>query len=258
MKKLLNTVYVTTEGAALRKDGENLVADVEGETKARVPLHMIASVVTFGPILVSPALIGACAGAGITLVLLDRVGRFQARIEGPVSGNVLLRRAQYRASEAPEEIVRSLLVGKVANQRAVLLRALRDYGTEMEPADRAGLEAVVERIALVLRRQLQTARLQVVLHKKFDGWRVFRTGIVMVDHLLQSLKTSVMHIRGTLCNIAQGGCFEFCLVGRIVCYFLPADVGLADFRVQCVVHVFVVGKIKAGMAVKAFCSFVLP
>ena len=74
MKKLLNTVYVTTEGAALRKDGETLVAEVEGETKARVPLHMLASVVAFGPILVSPALIGACAGAGISLVLLDRAG----------------------------------------------------------------------------------------------------------------------------------------------------------------------------------------
>lgn len=152
MKKLLNTVYVTTEGAALRKDGENLVADVDGETKARVPLHRLASVVAFGPILVSPALIGACAAAGISLVLLDRVGRFQARIEGPVSGNVLLRRAQYRASEAPEEIVRSLLIGKVANQRAVLLRALRDHGPEMAPEASAGLEAAIDRIAHVLRR----------------------------------------------------------------------------------------------------------
>lgn len=61
MRKLLNTVYVTTEGAALRKDGENLVADVDGETKARVPLHMLASVVAFGPILVSPALVVTCS-----------------------------------------------------------------------------------------------------------------------------------------------------------------------------------------------------
>lgn len=80
MKKLLNTVYVTTEGAAPKKDGENLVAEIEGVERARVPLHMLASVVAFGPILVTPALIGACAGAGITIVLLDRVGRFQARI----------------------------------------------------------------------------------------------------------------------------------------------------------------------------------
>lgn len=152
MRKLLNTVYVTTENAALRKDGENIVAEVEGQERARVPLHMLASVVAFGPILVSPALIGACAGAGIAIALLDRNGRFQARIEGPVSGNVLLRRAQYRASDRPEDIVRSLVVGKVANQRAVLMRALRDYGADMADGDREAIAAVVERLAYIMRR----------------------------------------------------------------------------------------------------------
>ena len=152
MRKLLNSVYVTTEGAALRKDGENLVAFVEGEEKARVPLHMLASLVVFGPISVSPALIGACASAGIAIVLLDRNGRFEARIEGPVAGNVLLRRAQYLASDAPTEIVRSLVVGKVANQRAVLQRALRDYGDEYPPAEADAIARVVERLARILAR----------------------------------------------------------------------------------------------------------
>ncbi|WP_311031718.1 type I-C CRISPR-associated endonuclease Cas1c [Mesorhizobium koreense] len=152
MKKLLNTVYVTTEGAALRKDSENLVAEVEGEEKARVPLHMLASIVVFGPIFLSPALVAACAEAGICITLLGRNGRFQARIEGPVSGNVLLRRAQYRASDRPEDIVRSLVVGKVSNQRAVLMRALRDYGGEMEGAVRDAIAVVVERLAHIMRR----------------------------------------------------------------------------------------------------------
>lgn len=152
MKKLLNTLYVTTEGAALRKDGENLVAEVDGAERARVPLHMLASVVTFGPILISPALMGACASGGITMVLLDRAGRFQARVEGPQTGNVLLRRAQYRASEAPEEVVRSLVLGKVANQRAVLMRSLRDHGAEKALADREEVEAAAERMAFILRR----------------------------------------------------------------------------------------------------------
>ena len=152
MKKLLNTVYVTTEGAALRKDGENLVAEVEGEEKARVPLHMLASIVVFGPIFLSPALVAACADAGICIALLGRNGRFQARVEGPVSGNVLLRRAQYRASDRPEDIVRSLVVGKVSNQRAVLMRALRDYGGEMEADVRDTVAAVVGRLAHIMRR----------------------------------------------------------------------------------------------------------
>lgn len=152
MRKLLNTLYVTTEGASLRKDGENLVAEVEGTERARVPLHMLGSVVVFGGIYLSPPLMEACALGGITMVLLDRVGRFRARIEGPVTGNVLLRRAQYRASDRPEPIVRSLVVGKVANQRAVLMRALRDYGGEYTDADRAAIGAVVDRLAQILRR----------------------------------------------------------------------------------------------------------
>lgn len=152
MKKLLNTVYVTTEGASLRKDGENLVVEVEGVERGRIPLHMLASAVIFGGIHVSPALMQACAAAGITLVLLDRIGRFQARIEGPVTGNVLLRRAQYRASDMPNEIVRSIVLGKVSNQRAVLMRSLRDYGAEMSDTARAGLTAATERMAHILRR----------------------------------------------------------------------------------------------------------
>ena len=152
MKKLLNTVYVTTEGAALRKDGENLVAEIEGAERARVPLHMLASVVVFGPVYVSPALIGACAGAGISMVLLERNGRFQARIEGPATGNVLLRRAQYLASDRPEPVVRSILVGKVANQRSVLMRTLRDHGEDLSSAGREAIAAVTERLAQILRR----------------------------------------------------------------------------------------------------------
>lgn len=152
MKKLLNTLFVTTEGASLRKDGENIVAEVEGAERARVPLHMLGSVMVFGAIFVSPPLIQALAGGGITLVLLDRAGRFKARVEGPVSGNVLLRRAQYRASEAPDEIVRSFVSAKIANQRAVLQRALRDHGEGSPPGQYASIEAAVDRLGFILRR----------------------------------------------------------------------------------------------------------
>jgi CRISPR-associated protein Cas1 len=152
MKKLLNTVYVTSENASLRKDGENLVVSLDGDERSRVPLHRLASVVAFGPVAVSPALIGACAAAGVTIVLLDRVGRFQARVEGPISGNVLLRRAQYCASERPTPIVRAILVGKIANQRIVLMRALRDHGDVLAPDGAQQLDGMVERLAAILRR----------------------------------------------------------------------------------------------------------
>ena len=153
VKKLLNTLYATTEGASLRKDGENLVAEIDGAERGRVPLHMLGSVVVFGGIFVSPPLIGALARAGITLVLLDRQGRFEARVEGPVSGNVLLRRAQYRASEQPDDIVRSIVSAKIANQRdgaaARLARPWRrDAGARAAPT----IEAAVDRLERILRR----------------------------------------------------------------------------------------------------------
>lgn len=152
MKKLLNTLFVTTEGAALRKEGENLVAEVESVERGRVPFHMLSAVVVFGAVLVSPPLMAALAAAGITLTFLDRNGRFQARLEGPVSGNVLLRRAQYRVCDEPEDVVRSIVIGKVANQRAVLMRSLRDYGETYDAQDRAAIAAVTDRLAQILRR----------------------------------------------------------------------------------------------------------
>jgi CRISPR-associated protein Cas1 len=152
VKKLLNTLYVTTEGAGLRKDGENLVAEVDGSERARVPFHMLASVVVFGGIFISPPLIGSLARGGITVVLLDRQGRFEARIEGPVSGNVLLRRAQYRAAEQPDDIVRGIVSAKIANQREVLMRALRDYAEEFSPERRAAIDTAAERLGRILKR----------------------------------------------------------------------------------------------------------
>lgn len=150
MKKLLNTVYVTTPEAALRKDGENLVAEIDGEIRARVPLHMLAGVVIFGAISVTPALTGACAAAGITLTLLDRAGRFRARVEGPTTGNVLLRRAQYRlADETALDVARGFVVGKLSNQRAVLMRALREH--DDDATDRASITAATARLAQLVR-----------------------------------------------------------------------------------------------------------
>lgn len=168
MRKLLNTVYVTTEGASLRKDGENLVAEVEGAERARVPFHMLGALVVFGAIYLSPALIGACAAAGITLTLLDRAGRFQARIEGPVAGNVLLRRAQYLASDRPEDIVRSIVMAKIANQRAVLRRAVRDYGSEFGPDEAGRLTAATDRLAQIIRR-VNLARLDLEALRGAEG-----------------------------------------------------------------------------------------
>lgn len=157
MRRMLNTIYVTSDDAWMRKDGANLVIEVEGVEQGRVPLHMLDGVVSFGRPGCSPALMAACAEAGITLSHLAPNGRFLARVEGARSGNVLLRRTQYRIADDPARqvaIVRGLVIAKAANQRTVLLRALRDHGGSMAPGDRAELDEAERRMGHAARRAL--------------------------------------------------------------------------------------------------------
>jgi CRISPR-associated protein Cas1 len=129
MHQLLNTLYVTTEGAYLRLDHETLKVDVEGVTKLQVPLHHLGGIVCFGNVLVSPFLLHRCAEDGRSVVFLNYHGRFKARVEGPVSGNVLLRRAQHQALADPTKpplIARHIVAGKIQNARQVILRSARE------------------------------------------------------------------------------------------------------------------------------------
>ncbi len=129
MKKLLNTLYVTSEGAYLRKDGETVAVDIDGATRARAPAHLLGQIVCFGRVAVSPTLMGFASEAGITISFLGYSGKLQARVEGPQTGNVLLRRAQHEMTkqQAALPVARAFVAAKVANQRALLRRHLRDY-----------------------------------------------------------------------------------------------------------------------------------
>lgn len=155
MRRHLNTLYVTSEGAWVRKDGANVVVEVEGEERGRVPIHLLGSLVSFGRAGTSPALLGYCAEQGVSVSFLSPNGRFLARVEGPVSGNVLLRRAQYRSADDRDwtaGLVREIVTGKVLNQRTVIRRALRDHGGGMAAAVRTKLEAVERRFTDAARR----------------------------------------------------------------------------------------------------------
>ncbi len=129
MKHLLNTIYVTTQGAFLGREGDTVLARMEGERKLQVPIHTIGSIVCFGHVSVSPALMALCAQNSVAVAFFTEHGRFQARVEGPVSGNVLLRRQQYRVTDdaaLSAEIARGIVIAKIANCRTVLQRAIRD------------------------------------------------------------------------------------------------------------------------------------
>lgn len=153
MRRQLNTLYVTTEGAWLHKDGENVVMEVERETRARIPVHMLEGLVCLGRVAISPQLLGFCAERGITISYLTPNGRFLARVEGPVSGNVLLRREQYRRTDEPQgcaAIVRNMLAGKIHNQRAVLARGWRDHGAKLP--DTVSFQHVLKRLKRIPQR----------------------------------------------------------------------------------------------------------
>lgn len=155
MRRYLNTLYVTTEGAYVRKDGANVVVEVEGTERLRVPVHMLGGLVAFGRVGLSPPLMGFCLEQGITITHLTENGRFLARIEGAVSGNVLLRRAQYRSAddaEACAALVRAIVTGKCVNQRSVVRRALRDHGASLVAGASAALEAAELRLTDIARR----------------------------------------------------------------------------------------------------------
>ena len=157
MQRLLNTVYLTTDDAWIKKDGANIVVEVDGSEVGRVPLHMLDAVVAFTRIGCSPALMYACAESGITISFVDPNGRFLARVEGPRSGNVLLRREQYRFADdelRSLNILRSIIAAKVANQRTVLLRALRDHESKLEEGRVQALRDACSRMVYVARNAL--------------------------------------------------------------------------------------------------------
>lgn len=135
MKKLLNTLYITSPDSYLSLDGENVVI-LDGEKEqGRIPLHNLEAIVSFGYRGVSPALMGGCAQRNISLCFMTPQGKFLARVTGSVRGNVVLRKKQYEISNdriASAGIARNCILGKVYNSRWVLERAIRDHGLSID------------------------------------------------------------------------------------------------------------------------------
>jgi CRISPR-associated protein Cas1 len=137
MKQHLNTLFVTTQGAYLAKEGEAVVVRVERKTRLRVPLHTLGGIVCFGQVSCSPFLMGMCGEKGVAISFFTERGRFLARVNGFTSGNVLLRREQYRRADDPQssvDISSAIVAAKIANSRTVLLRGARDHSKNGEPA----------------------------------------------------------------------------------------------------------------------------
>lgn len=137
MYTLLNTLYVMTPQAYAHLENATVRIDVDHEKKLQVPLHHVGGLVCFGNVMVSPALMHRLADEGKSLVLLDDHGRFKARLEGPVSGNILLRLAQHRMTQTADftiKTARTIVAGKLKNSRSVIQRGAREAGSDDEAA----------------------------------------------------------------------------------------------------------------------------
>ncbi len=173
MKTLLNTLYVSTQGAWLRLEGETLVVTVEKEKRLQVPLHHLSAIVCIGHVNLSNALMARCMEDGRGIVWLSEQGRFQARVEGPVSGNILLRQAQFRAAEDAGrslKLARTFIAGKLRNSRQVLLRSARDSKSK---ADAAALRQAADSIAINLRNLAHTDNLDSVRGLEGDAALIY-------------------------------------------------------------------------------------
>lgn len=173
MKTLLNTLYVQTQGACLRLDHDTLKVEVEAKIVLQVPLHHLGALVLFGNIMVTPALIGRCATDGRSLTWMSRGGRFQGRLEGPVSGNVLLRRAQHAALGQAERslgIARNLVAGKLKNLRSSLLRSARDADSAQ---DEDPLRTAAAVLAVILRQLPAAADLDTLRGREGEASRQY-------------------------------------------------------------------------------------
>jgi CRISPR-associated protein Cas1 len=185
MKKHLNTLFVTTQGAYLNKDGETVTVNVEREVRLRLPVHTLDGIVCFGNVMMSPFLMGFCAERDVTVSFLTEHGRFLARVQGPVSGNVLLRRQQYRYADDPAfsaGMASSFVIGKSFNCRTIILRALRDHGDKV---DKPALRCAADRLSSILMHLQQELDLDTV--RGFEG-EAAKTYFRVFDQLITGQK----------------------------------------------------------------------
>jgi CRISPR-associated protein Cas1 len=184
LKHLLNTLFVTTQGAWLSLDGECVVVHFDKDNNQKFPVHILESIICFGKINATAPLMGFCGQKGIPISFFSEQGRYLARVDGPVRGNVLLRRQQYRLADdagATSAIARNILIAKIANCRSVLLRFAR------ENEKSSSLTSAIEYLAFAVRDILKTTSPDVLRGKEGDCARCY---FRVFDSMILSQKDS--------------------------------------------------------------------
>ncbi len=185
MKKYLNTLFVTTQGSYLSKESETILVNVKKEKKLQLPLHTLDGIVCFGQVSMSPFLMGACAKHNIAVSFLTEYGHFLASIHGITSGNVLLRREQYRKADDMEfcaSMAVFLLTGKLLNSRNVLQRASRDHESKI---DKSAISAASKHLSSNLRKMKTCTDLDKIRGFEGDAGKIYFN---VFNHLILAQK----------------------------------------------------------------------
>ncbi|MDR1482219.1 MAG: type I-C CRISPR-associated endonuclease Cas1c [Synergistaceae bacterium] len=171
MKHLLNTLFITTQGVWLSLKGENVVIHLDKEHSQKIPIHLMESILCFGRVNATPPVMGFCAEKGVPISFFDEQGRYIARVDGPVRGNVLLRRQQYRLADdksASSAIARNILLAKIANSRSVLMRFARESGDESST-----LTSAIKYLGYLTKDLRKDDSLEVLRGKEGDAARTY-------------------------------------------------------------------------------------
>lgn len=173
MEVQLNTLYILTRGTTLRRDHLTIRVELERQTKLSVPIHQLESVAVFGMSHVTSGVLQLCAEHGVAISFLTESGRLLSRLDAPGSGNVLLRRTQFRWADDPghrAEIARAIVAGKVHNARNLLLRAARETDVA---EDQQTLQAAIQRLADVIPALASLTDVDTIRGHEGDAARVY-------------------------------------------------------------------------------------
>lgn len=179
MKKLLNTLYITRQESYLFKERETIVIKQGKDKLGQFPALTISNILCFGQVSVSPFLMGYCGEQGIGLAFYSEFGKFLARIQGKQSGNVLLRRTQYRWADDQKKstsIARLMVAAKIANCRSIIMREIRNHG------DSAVLSEAVDKLATSLRRVQYAESVEQAMGMEGDAASIYFN---VFNHLLR-------------------------------------------------------------------------
>ena len=173
MEVQLNTLYVVTRKATVRRDHLTVRVEVERQTRLAVPIHQLEAVNVFGGVHVTPSAMALCAERGVSVSFLTESGALLSRVDAPASGNVLVRREQYRRADDPSrraEVARALIAGKIHNCRNLLLRSAREAASE---GDREALGRAAGRLGDAIPPLGQAADADAARGHEGDAARVY-------------------------------------------------------------------------------------